>query len=263
MKKIIRSLSIGNSFSQDALEYAHSIAAADGIDWETVNMDIGGCTLERHWKSFVEDIPDYEYEFNGVLLREGAVLREVLQDGVYDIITLQQGSHMSGKPESYQPYLVDLITEIRKFQPEARLYLQETWAYDWACQYPYFADYNKDQHEMYRRIRDAYTKAADSVGAGIIPVGDVIQHIRDTVPGFDTRNGGRTLNYEDGFHLSLPYGRFLNSLVWYTVLFGADVRKNPYIPKTAGDTELIRQLKTLVYEYFHKSETKESCKNGR
>lgn len=38
MSRKIRSLSIGNSFSQDALEYAHAIAAADGLDWETVNM---------------------------------------------------------------------------------------------------------------------------------------------------------------------------------------------------------------------------------
>lgn len=250
----IRSLSIGNSFSQDALEYAHAIAAADGLDWETVNMDIGGCTLERHWKSFVGDIPDYDYEFNGDVIREDAVLREVLQDGTYEFITLQQGSHMSGKPESYQPYLNDLVQEIRKIQPGAKVYLQETWAYDWACQYQYFADYHKDQHEMYRRIREAYTLAADSIGAGIIPVGDVIQHIRDTVPGFDTRIGGRTLNDGDGFHLSLPYGRFLNSLVWYTVLFGADVRKNSFVPASAEDTDLIRQLKELVYGYFHSTE---------
>ena len=140
MKKTLRSLSIGNSFSEDALEHAHAIAAADGIAWETINMDIGGCTLERHWKSFTENIPDYDYERNGEVIRGGAVLREVLQEGAYDIITLQQGSHMSGKPESFQPYLTDLVQEIRKIQPGVRVYLQETWAYDWACQYRYFAD---------------------------------------------------------------------------------------------------------------------------
>ena len=32
MNTQIRSLSIGNSFSQDALEYAHAIAAADDTD---------------------------------------------------------------------------------------------------------------------------------------------------------------------------------------------------------------------------------------
>ena len=251
MNRKFRSLSIGNSFSEDALEHAHAIAAADGIDWETINMDIGGCTLERHWKSYTENIPDYDYEYNGRVIRTGAVLRDVLSDGIYDIITLQQGSHMSGKPESYQPYLTCLAAEIRKYQPNAKLYMQETWAYDWVCQYPYFADYNRDQHEMYRRIRDAYTQAAASIGAELIPVGDVIQHIRDNVPGFDTRAGGITLHYEDGFHLRQPYGRYLNSAVWYTVLFGADIRKNTYVPDTAEDTALLEKLKELVYGYFH------------
>ncbi len=250
--KKFRSLSIGNSFSEDALEHAHAIAAADGIEWETVNMDIGGCTLERHWKSFTEDIPDYDYEHNGKVERTGVTLKEVLTDGTYDIITLQQGSHLSGKPESYQPYLTDLAEAVRKCQPTAKLYMQETWAYDWSCQYHYFADYNKDQHYMYACIREAYGAAAASIGAGLIPVGDVIQHIRDTVPGFDTRTGGITLNYEDGFHLHQPYGRYLNSLVWYTVLFGADVRKNTYVPAGADDMELLTKLKELVYAYFHR-----------
>ena len=251
MKKSFRSLSIGNSFSEDALEHAHAIAAADGIDWETINMDIGGCTLERHWKSFAEDIPDYDYEHNGKVERTGVLLREVLLDGKYDIITFQQGSHMSGKPESYQPWLTDLAAAVRKLQPDAKFYMQETWAYDWACTYHYFADYNKDQHEMYRRIRDAYSQAAASISAELIPVGDVIQYIRDNVPGFDTRSGGITLNYSDGFHLSHPYGRYLNSAVWYTVLFGADIRQNTYMPETAADTTLIETLKQLVYGYFH------------
>jgi hypothetical protein len=251
MKKIFRSLSIGNSCSEDALEHAHAIAAADGIEWETINMDIGGCTLERHWKSFTEDIPDYDYEHNGKVERPGVTLREILTDGVYDIITFQQGSHMSGKPESYQPYLTDLAAAVRQLQPAARLYMQETWAYDWACTYPYFADYDKDQHLMYNRIRQAYADAAASIGAELIPVGDVLQHIRDNVPGFDTRSGGISLNYHDGFHLSQPYGRYMNSLVWYTVLFGADVRKNNYIPADADNTALIEQLRSLVYGYFH------------
>ena len=250
MKKSFRSLSIGNSFSEDALEHAHAIAAADGIDWETINMDIGGCTLERHWKSFAEDIPDYDYEHNGKVERTGVLLREVLLDGKYDIITFQQGSHMSGKPESYQPWLTDLAAAVRKLQPDAKFYMQETWAYDWACQYHYFADYGRDQHVMYERIRDAYGKASASIGAELIPVGDVIQHIRDNVSGFDTRQGGITLNYEDGFHLHQPYGRYLNSLVWYTVLFGADVRTNTYVPEAADDTALLAKLKELVYAYF-------------
>ena len=38
-------LSIGNSFSQDAQQYLHRIAAADSVALNTFNLMIGGCSL--------------------------------------------------------------------------------------------------------------------------------------------------------------------------------------------------------------------------
>ena len=40
-------LSIGNSFSQDAHNKLHALAKANGVTLETVNLYIGGCSLER------------------------------------------------------------------------------------------------------------------------------------------------------------------------------------------------------------------------
>ena len=48
MKKI---LAIGNSFSEDAARYLHQTAKAAGVDTKVVNLFIGGCPLERHWKN--------------------------------------------------------------------------------------------------------------------------------------------------------------------------------------------------------------------
>ena len=46
---IVKILSIGNSFSQDAVEqYLHEIAAADGRQVIIGNMYIGGCSLAKH-----------------------------------------------------------------------------------------------------------------------------------------------------------------------------------------------------------------------
>ncbi len=42
MHKTFRTLTIGNSFSQDALAYVHQIARAAGIDWEANNLYIPG-----------------------------------------------------------------------------------------------------------------------------------------------------------------------------------------------------------------------------
>lgn len=47
----IHVLSIGNSFSQDAQRYLHDLAESKGVDLETVNLMIGGCSLERHFRN--------------------------------------------------------------------------------------------------------------------------------------------------------------------------------------------------------------------
>ena len=43
-------LAIGNSFSQDATHYLHQIAASDNVEMKVVNLYIGGCSLEQHWR---------------------------------------------------------------------------------------------------------------------------------------------------------------------------------------------------------------------
>lgn len=248
--KTFRTLSIGNSFSEDALEYCHVMAEADGIQWETVNMEIGGCSLEQHWKYLSENQPNYGLEINGEVIRQGELLRDHLTNGEYDVVTLQQASHFSGMPETYFPYVVDLCKVIRECQPDAKLYMQETWAYEWTSDHWAFPNYHKDQREMYERIRISYAAAAISVNAEIIPTGDLVQYFREQVPGFDSRNGGMSLN-RDGFHLNMPYGRYLNSALWYSVLLGADIRKNTFVPKDATNLELLQTLKDGVYAFLH------------
>ena len=58
-------LSIGNSFSQDAHKWLHKLAENNGVDLETVNLYIGGCSLGTHWKNAKENNADYEFELNG------------------------------------------------------------------------------------------------------------------------------------------------------------------------------------------------------
>lgn len=41
-------LAIGNSFSQDATRYLHGIARSMGKKWNTANLYIGGCSIDRH-----------------------------------------------------------------------------------------------------------------------------------------------------------------------------------------------------------------------
>ena len=57
-------LSIGNSFSQDAHRWLHSLAAAGNDNIDTYNLYIGGCTLERHWECIQNNLNDYDKEGN-------------------------------------------------------------------------------------------------------------------------------------------------------------------------------------------------------
>lgn len=53
-------LAIGNSFSEDATYFLHQICEAANIESKIVNLYIGGCPLEKHWRNIEDDRPDYD-----------------------------------------------------------------------------------------------------------------------------------------------------------------------------------------------------------
>ena len=71
-------LSIGNSFSQDAHRWLYDIAATDNFDMETVNLFIGGCSLETHWNNVINKKSDYEmYGNNETLIKKVSILLNI------------------------------------------------------------------------------------------------------------------------------------------------------------------------------------------
>ena len=110
-------LSIGNSFSQDAQEWLHQIAVANGVDLETTNLMIGGCSLETHWNNMNSGEAAYYLEQNGKNMDRMVTLDEGLALDTWDVVTVQQVSHHSGQPQTYIPYLTDLVTYVREKCP--------------------------------------------------------------------------------------------------------------------------------------------------
>ncbi len=247
-------LSIGNSFSQDAHRYLHDTAAAEGLDFDCINLYIGGCNLQRHWENWVSAAPAYLYEHNtlhtpipGTDQLRHVSIQEALAEGPYDIITLQQASHDSGKPETYEPYLTDLVAVLRKAAPEAKLAIHETWAYDVTSNHPNFPDYGCDQELMYAKLHRCYQDAAERIGAEIFPCGTVLQTLRHTTT-FDAHNGVSLCR--DGFHTSLTLGRYALAVTWITKLTGKPVQNDLDLPGSAeGDAQrraLIREVAAQV-----------------
>lgn len=66
-EKVIKVLSVGNSFSQDAVEqYLHELGMEEGYNIVIGNLFIGGCSLERHVNNIRKDASAYDYRKIGL-----------------------------------------------------------------------------------------------------------------------------------------------------------------------------------------------------
>ncbi len=213
-------LAIGNSFSQDATRYLHSIAKADRENFKVVNLYIGGCPLRTHYINALEDRPNYQLEFNGENTGFGVSIKQALISDNWDYVTLQQVSHQSPRYETYQPYLDFLADYVRKYSPESKLLIHQTWAYAQdSSRLTQELGYEKHT-DMFADIKASYDKAAKDVNAyGIIPSGEAMQQL--------LKNGIEKI-HRDGFHASLGTGRYTQGLVWYQALTGNDIDNNMF-----------------------------------
>lgn len=234
---MLKILSIGNSFSQDAQRYLTRFAKAGGQSVMTRNLYIGGCSLEQHWNNFIGETPGYVWEADGEAKANGYTLSRGLGEEQWDIITLQQVSHLAGKPESFEPYLSNLVTAVRAMCPDAKLYFQETWEYETGSGHGGFPAYNCDPDFMYERVSASCRAAAAEHGLILIPSGDAV-HAAKRLEAFDIERGGQSL-YRDKFHMHLVYGRYLLACVWYKTLLAKSPVGNPFMPDDHAEGETV------------------------
>ena len=247
---MIKIFGVGNSFTEDAFTWLSDIAAADGIEIKTISPFVGGCTFKRHLDKIKSSSAEYDLIVNGKNTGQKVTFDDALSMEDWDIINYNQGSVQSGRPFTYFPYLNQLKEHILTCSPNARQYIYQTWAYERDATHPYYYVYNNSQKEMWIRLRDCYHLASRLIDAPIIPVGEVIQYLRDNVDEFNYKNGGMSLN-RDGFHLTEIYGRYVAGLTYYYSLFKSDIFKNDFLPEFNGvkaDPNIIEKIKKAVYE---------------
>ena len=229
--KQIKLLTIGNSFSDDAVEhYLHGLANAAGDEIIIGNMYIGGASLDLHYSNSVNNSASYSYRkiVNGVrTVTESYTLAKSITNEEWDYISIQQVSQNSGQYATYFPALTNLVTYISNLatNPQMKLVLHSTWAYQKNSTHSGFANYNNNQTTMFNAIIDASFRAAATSGIGIvIPAGTAIQNGR-------TSKLGDTF-CRDGYHLELTYGRYTASCTWFEKLFEKSVIGNTYTPQS-------------------------------
>ena len=225
-EKPLKVLMIGNSFSICNLREMPNVASAMGKRLDLASLFIGGCSLERHWNNVVAastNVAFRPYRFDRTV--DG---KKVVENGKanipgalvldrWDVVTVQQASHFSWRPETFEPFGGSLVAKIRELAPQAKVVVQETWSYPpWDKRLKKFGF---DQAEMYRRLHATYAGFAGKYGFEVVPVGTAAEIVPD-------RN---SLFTKPDFHFNRE-GVYLQGLAFTAKLFGVDVRKCPYRP---------------------------------
>jgi len=217
---LMKILAIGNSFSEDATRYLHQIAQADNFDLKVVNLYIGGCSLETHFKNIKNDEKAYVYMLNGIATEEMVSIKETLESDNWDFVTMQQASHFSWDYNTYQPYLNYLSEYVKQYAPQAEQIIHQTWAYEQGSERLTVELGYADQSEMFADIKMSYAKAAMVLGGlRIIPSGEAFQKAIQS---------GISKIHRDTFHASLGVGRYILGAVWYEVLTGNKIVNNNF-----------------------------------
>lgn len=229
-KKTIRILAVGNSFSVDAMRN-HLWQIIQSAGYEEVvlgNLYIGGCSIDTHWNNARAEMPAYTYYYtsNGSWKSvDNVPIMRGVNANTWDIITVQQASPDSGRPETYSN-LSKLVDWLREKQPRAKFYFHMTWAYQQNSTHSAFPNYNKDQMTMYNAICTTVQSKVLALDAirGVIPCGTTIQNLR-------TSSLGDTLT-SDGHHLKDSYGDYAAALTWYCYLLGGSPEDVTYRPSS-------------------------------
>ena len=189
----------------------------------------------------------------------------------WDVVTLQQASHESWKPESFHPWADSLVATVRSLAPDAEIVWHETWSYNAADARigGKFPDWPFDQAGMYARVETNALALARDFGLRVIPVGLAVQKRRAALaaagpvfdpaalsPGDPIDLRGEpvgALGWKDGrisgdtIHLNRS-GEYLQAATWLGFLFGRDVRELSFAPADAGDDETRAALRAAAQD---------------
>ena len=270
----LKVLSIGNSFTVNAHSYLAEIIKQHGKVKATIGMaQIGGCTFERHWNEHLKSEADpnhkpYKYQDRTMSLRD------YLKAEKWDVVTIQAQSLQAAQPETWQPYLDNILGLVKELAPQAKIVLYRTWAY-------------RPDHGLFRKSKTGFTpekmnsdigKAFDDLSkklgnVPVIPAGDAIwaayqeEPVKFTFPdpNFDYKKAAHPqLPNQDGSlhvghrwqknkktdewklvcdatHLNVR-GRYLVGCLWYAFLFRQNIDDLTWAPKgiAADDAAFLR-----------------------
>lgn len=225
----LKILTIGNSYSDDAMEYVYNVAKSLGIEnVEVANLRANSCSLATHLSNAQNDTGYYMYRYwgdgdskwtdQGNWNTNGTYkISTAVTDADWDYIVFQQVSTSSTNASTYDD-LNALIAIVEELNPTARYAWHMTWG-----------DKTTTDLSMYNSI----VSAVQSKIVGnekidvIVPVGTTIQNLRTSY--IDLNDIMRNK------HLGYGIGRYAAALTFVKKLTGLSIDNIEYIP--TADTE--------------------------
>lgn len=235
---VVRILAIGNSFSEDAVESnLYELAKEKNQKVIIGNLYVGGASLALH-KSNIENNKDaYQYRKIDTTGKRVPMLNKsiafALADESWDYISFQEGSANSGQLQTVQASLpaVYAFVKANATNPHVKYVYHQTWAYAKNSTHSAFPNYNKDQLTMYNAIVNVSQQVKNIVPIDIIiPAGTAIQNGRTSSIGDNFTR--------DGYHLSIPMGRYTAACTWFEAIFNQSTVGMIYKPATLSASEV-------------------------
>lgn len=260
--RTLKLLMIGNSFSQDTVNWLPQIAKSVGFTNVVIgNLVIGGCTLNTHYNNsqgIGDKVNAYEftyYQNDTWNTLTGQTMMTGIRFTDWDFISLQQQSGNSGNVASYNSDLDGLVKYVKDIATNKNMKLvwNMTWAYPTGSGW-FGGLYGNNQMNMYNSIVSAVQEkiVKNPEFALISPAGTAIQngrtsYIGDYYPG-EGEEFVNTLDEwnRDGAHLSVYEGRFTSSLAMFCTLTGYMPNEITYLPPNIDNKEgeVIRECVT-------------------
>ena len=222
-------LTVGNSFSDDAMEYVYDIAKSAGVKNVVLgNLYFGSCRVEWHYNYWTQNQRAYEYRFNnnGKWVTAYNSSFEAAFDGIpWDYISFQQCAQEIQTDASLYTHLADLLAMARERCPEAKF----VWHQPWANRH---ANYDMSVKFMYLDCLAAARKIAEPYGFDeVITTCTAIQNLRTSFVDNDSRI------LRDGWHLSYDLGRYTAGLTFFSQLTGIDISDMTFAPSGVSQDE--------------------------
>lgn len=240
----LKILAIGNSFSIDTMHFVPTINSTVGIDNVKLSMMViaGGSLQDHHTNYFANsDVYTQHNSQAGTTTwqtQNNRTLIQAIESDDWDLITFQQGSTWSGVYPTVEPYLNDLIAEVKKRCPNPGVTIgwNSTWAFASNTTRPGWSEYyDSDQDTMYEAIMTVARNVMRDSGIDlIIPTGTTIQNLRNS--GFDSSPNEMT---RDTYHIDYGAGRYACACAFFqsviSPVFGKSIRLDTTFTTSEGN----------------------------